>query len=150
MKKSSLFSRVFLFGIVWCLGLSVFSENLLKGTESKISVKPTNNNYYLATLTGESESYDPTFYEDYHLCLDEVPILHFTKNGEHIQDLYYYVSDSEDLKSVQTFFKAHKEELNTISDTLYLSFIQYMNNTPDFEVSGAISNVKIPNRLKHQ
>ncbi len=40
------------------------SPRLFSGNERSLAVAPTRSNYYLATLTEESKSYDPIFYDD--------------------------------------------------------------------------------------
>jgi len=107
-----------------------FADPILTGKERKIEVKPTNENYYLATLVQESQFYDPTFYDDFLLTLDGKRILHFTKVQGVITDFYYYVTDSEDLNFLRNFFREHRSEIDAVSDKIYSSLLTYRGILP--------------------
>ena len=88
-NTSSKRSPLLLLSALWILLVSCASADpVFTGKESKIEVKPTNENYYLAALVQESQFYDPTFYDDYLLTLDGKKILHFTKvQGEFAHEI---------------------------------------------------------------
>lgn len=118
------------------------AEPVFQGNEEKMKVSPTNKNYYLATLIGESQSYDPTFYDDYILSIDDIPVVHFTKIDGLVLDYFFYIKDPDDLRLIRSFFKKNKQELREISEDMYMTFINYRAASPEFKVQNLYKEVE--------
>lgn len=123
--------RVFIFFFLF--SFPVFAERLLSGTETQITVVPTTQNYYLATLTRECESYNPTYFDDYHLCLNDIPILHFTMENKEIMDYYFYLTDRQDIDYALSVLTQGLEQVTPFFQPLLSSLNRYKTIRPGFE-----------------
>ncbi len=119
----------------------VFSEGNPQAKTHKVRIKQTNVNYNLATLVGEYEFYDPTFYDDYMLSIDGKHVLHFTRIADEIVDFYYYVTDPKEIKSLVPIFKKHKKELDNFSKKIYPTLDVYIKTKPKYKEDGLYRKV---------
>ena len=85
---------------IFSFAVTAYPLPVFTGHENSLKVTPADNNYYLATLIGESECYDPTFYDDYILSISKKPVVHFTKIKDTVIDFYFYITDPEDQKFI--------------------------------------------------
>jgi|GEM_PF-3245434 chemotaxis methyl-accepting protein methylase len=127
---------IFIFSIIFA-GLTaahVFSQDSLSGSGSpgQIEVKPASANYYLAAFTGESEFYDPTFYDDYLLIIDGKPAAYFTKVDGQPADFYFYSDGEKDIQSLNDFFDKNSDRLNQISPRIIPAFKKYAGLKPRY------------------
>lgn len=123
----------FFFFLFSCTG---FAERLLSGTETTITLTPTSQNYYLATLTKESESYNPTYFDDYHLCLNDIPILHFTMEDNKIIDYYFYLTDKEDVDYALSVLTPSLDNVTPFFRPVLSSLMRYKTIKPAFQEKG--------------
>lgn len=123
-----------------CVSMAAFT---VKDEENAhIEVVKTLNNYYLATLVGESEYYAPLFYEDHELLVDGQAVLHFTKINNIILDFYYYITDESELQLLRKIFRTHRDKLDSFSEQIYGSLIVYRGTVPQYEMNGLHKNVE--------
>lgn len=133
------FIRLFL--VLFFFQLPSWSAPVFTGKEKELKIRPTKTNYYLATLVEESKFYDPTFYDDYLLTIDDKKVLHFTKIHGEVRDYYFYVKDPDDLKFLRDFFKSNKSELEKISPELYSALIVFRSTFPKYTDAGITKRV---------
>ncbi|MBN1822733.1 MAG: hypothetical protein JW803_00280 [Endomicrobiales bacterium] len=132
VKIRLIFTLFLIFAVVRGSG----AAPIFTGTEKTLEIKPTTQNYYIATLTGEAEFYDPTFYDDYMLTIDGKPVLHFTRLYGEPVDFFYYVSSEDDLKFVSGFFQKHKGELDKMSKRIFVSLDAFRETEPSYSAEG--------------
>ena len=109
------------------------SPRLFSGNERSLAVAPTRSNYYLATLTEESKSYDPIFYDDYLVTIDSKPAVQFTKVHGQIVDYYFHVTNREDMKFLSQFFAQHRSRVESFAPHLISVFEEYRALEPEYK-----------------
>ena len=126
-------TAVLLFVFFWLFSDPLlFAQRILTGEENSWSVASTDQNYYLASLISESDYYDPTFYDDFLIRLDNKTIAHFTKVAGVVKDFYFYVTEPEDIAFVRQFFKEHQKELDDVSPKIIPAFRAYAALKPSY------------------
>jgi chemotaxis methyl-accepting protein methylase/pimeloyl-ACP methyl ester carboxylesterase len=113
----------------------------LRGDESGIAVRPTNRNYYISTLLGESEHYAPTFYDDHLITLGEKAVGHFTRVDGLPADFYWYVTDPQDVAFARKAFEERKDVLDAASPRILPAFAAYAACVPVYEKAGLYGKV---------
>jgi chemotaxis methyl-accepting protein methylase/pimeloyl-ACP methyl ester carboxylesterase len=141
MGKRSFVNGFLLLGLCWGVSSPVWGARLLDGRERGLFIRPTNNNYYIATLLGESEHYDPTFYDDHEVLLGDKPVLQFTQVDGMPVDFYYHVTAPEDLALVEQAFRRERSRLDAVSPELFDSFERYRSIDPSYIRRGLYSQV---------
>ena len=111
------------------------------GGENRIEVRPTEQNYYLSTLAGESEHYAPTFYDDYLVSLDGKPVVQFTKAGGSPVDFYFFVTAPEDLDLAAKAFAQDKARLDAAAPGAAEALERYRRTRPSFPKGGLYEKV---------
>ena len=122
---------------------SVFGAPQFSDSDTALKVEPTAVNYYLNSLVGEDEYYADNFYDDYLITLGGKKLLHFTRdcNTREFIDVYFYVDDPADLKTIHNYFTAHKGALDKISPKIVPAFFEYESLGPSYKESGIYDNV---------
>lgn len=101
-----------------------------------LAVVPAANNYYLASLTGESEYYDPSYYDDYTVLNGSVPVIQYTRLFGRPVDCYFYETD-------HTLLAALSENLGRCAsmravdrDFISAAIDQFLSVQPEYAVEG--------------
>jgi chemotaxis methyl-accepting protein methylase/pimeloyl-ACP methyl ester carboxylesterase/tetratricopeptide (TPR) repeat protein len=117
-------------------GGEIRAERYFRGTETAVAVRPTNRNYYISTLTGESEHYAPTFYDDHLRTIDDKDVGQFTLLAGEPVDFYWYPTDPQDLAVVSELLHKHQAELDKVSSKILPAFVRYRSTVPAYLKKG--------------
>lgn len=113
----------------------------LPAAEGSVQVRPTNRNYYMATLLGEAEHYAPTFYDDFLITLNGKDVGLFTRVDGVPVDFYWYVESPQAVADVDRAFKAQKAAIDEVSPRILPAFAAYQKTAPKFGKEGLYGQV---------
>jgi len=102
----------------------------------KVQISPTNYNYYLATLVGEANYYDPTFYNDYIITYRDKKVGHFTQIGKEPVDFYFFISERNEMDACRKLLTESLDDQNPVSSFIIRAFENYIQTKPKYKKDG--------------
>lgn len=127
--------RSFVNGLL--LACLLFPSPFLRAEEKGVQIRPTNRNYYMSTLLGESEHYAPTFYDDYLITLDGKDLGHFTRVDGEPADFYWYVTRPEEMAEAQRALRAD----SSLPPQILQAFQAYQKTSPSYTAEGLYGQI---------
>jgi chemotaxis methyl-accepting protein methylase len=107
-------------------------KTVFRGDETRFEIRYRDARYHLANLIGEAKYYQPHYYDDKILFIEDRPALSFTMIADEVVDFYYYVSHPGDIRFLIRFIEERRLEFQPYTRELLDSLSRYLRTKTEY------------------